>query len=52
MTTPELAAVLEGVDLPPRGFDPLGHQIIKHLHIREELMQALAALDVAASDDQ
>jgi hypothetical protein len=30
----------------------LGHQNIKHLHTREELLQALAALDAGASDDQ
>jgi hypothetical protein len=44
--------MLEGVDLPPRGFDPLGHQNIKHFHTREELLQALAALDAGAFDDQ
>jgi hypothetical protein len=44
--------MLEEVDLPPRGFDPLGLQNIKHLHTREALLQALAALDAGASDYQ
>jgi hypothetical protein len=44
--------LLEGVDLPPRGSGPLGHQNIKDLHTREELLQALAALDAGAFDDQ
>jgi hypothetical protein len=37
--------------VPPRGFDPLRSQNIKHLHTKEELLQALAALEAEASDD-
>jgi hypothetical protein len=49
--TPEIEAMLEGVELPPRGFDPLRTQNIKHLHTKEELLQALAALEAEESDD-
>jgi hypothetical protein len=49
--TPEIEALLEEVELPPRGFDPLRSQNIKHLHTKEELLQALAALEAEASDD-